>query len=105
MTPSKPQRSKQPSLLKVSILVPAYNAAGTIAETLQSILSQGYGDWEAIVVNDGSTDATAKIAQRFVKRFYFRCNVSAFVANRGDVLPNQFEEAVALPAIEPHDRG
>lgn len=45
-----------------SIIIPARNAAGTISETFASLLAQTDGDWEAIVVDDGSTDATAAIA-------------------------------------------
>jgi glycosyltransferase involved in cell wall biosynthesis len=43
----------------VSVIVPAYNAAGTIADTLQSIFTQSRQDFEVIVVDDGSPDRTA----------------------------------------------
>ncbi|MBK6741672.1 MAG: glycosyltransferase family 2 protein [Hydrogenophilales bacterium] len=46
-----------------SVVVPAYNAAGTIAETLDSILRQSVPPAEIIVVDDGSTDATAQVAR------------------------------------------
>jgi len=49
----------------VSILIPAYNAEKTIADTLQSALVQTWQRKEIIVVDDGSTDATAKVARRF----------------------------------------
>jgi chromosome segregation ATPase len=51
-----------------SIIVPAYNAARTVRDTLDSILAQTYSNWETIVVDDGSTDSTAKIVQKFVQR-------------------------------------
>lgn len=51
--------------LSVSIIIPAYNAAKTIAETLESVRAQALPDWEAIVINDGSSDATAAIATSF----------------------------------------
>lgn len=51
--------AKRPPL--VSVLVPAYNAARTIVETLSSVLRQTYPSIEVIVVNDGSTDATGSI--------------------------------------------
>ncbi len=45
----------------ISVIIPAYNAAGTIAETLSSLVAQTFTDWEAIIVDDGSTDATREI--------------------------------------------
>ena len=45
----------------VSVIVPAYNAAVTIAETLRSVSAQTCGALEIIVVDDGSTDATVDI--------------------------------------------
>lgn len=41
-----------------SIIIPCYNAEATIAETLASLHAQSFTDWEAICVDDGSTDAT-----------------------------------------------
>ena len=54
--------------MPVSIIIPAYNAAATIADTLNSILAQTCPDWEAIVVDDGSTDATCKVVKGFIER-------------------------------------
>jgi glycosyltransferase involved in cell wall biosynthesis len=50
------------SLPEVSVIVPAYNAARTLESTLRSILVQTVTDYEVIVVDDGSTDGTARIA-------------------------------------------
>ena len=52
----------------VSVIVPAYNAAATIGETLRSALAQTYPQLEVLVVDDGSTDATADIVRSFVAR-------------------------------------
>src|ERR1700727_1220200 len=49
----------------VSILIPAYNAEKTIAYTIQSAIDQTWQCKEIIVVDDGSTDRTAELAQRF----------------------------------------
>lgn len=49
----------------VSIIIPAYNSEGTIAQTIESAIGQTWGRKEIIVVNDGSTDHTGEIARRF----------------------------------------
>jgi glycosyltransferase involved in cell wall biosynthesis len=54
--------------MAVSVVVPAYNAANFLAETLESVLTQTLAGWELIVVDDGSTDNTAKIAEGFAQR-------------------------------------
>ena len=49
----------------VSIVIPSYNAEKHIIETINSVLSQSYKDWELILIDDGSTDNTAAIIKRF----------------------------------------
>lgn len=51
--------------IKVSILVPAYNVEAYLDECLQSLLSQTLKEIEIVVVDDGSTDQTATIAERY----------------------------------------
>jgi GT2 family glycosyltransferase len=49
---------------KASVIVAAYNAAATLGECLASLKDLDYPDYETIVVDDGSTDATAQIAEQ-----------------------------------------
>ena len=50
---------------KVSVLICARNAAETLDECLRSVAKLDYPDYDVIVVNDGSTDATGEIARRY----------------------------------------
>lgn len=52
----------------VSVLVPAYNAEPYLPTCLESVLNQTYGEVEVIVVDDGSTDATPRLARRYESR-------------------------------------
>ena len=49
----------------VSVIIPAFNSAGLLAETLDSVLGQTYRDLEILVVDDGSTDDTAKVVEAY----------------------------------------
>jgi glycosyltransferase involved in cell wall biosynthesis len=53
----------------VSVVVPAFNAELFLDRCLASIEGQTYGNWELILVNDGSTDETQVIAEAFVGRY------------------------------------
>jgi len=49
----------------VSIISPTYNCADFIGETIESILNQRYGDFEYIIVDDGSTDETSEVLRQY----------------------------------------
>lgn len=51
--------------MKFSVVIPVYNGADTLEGAMRSVLCQSEGDLELIVVNDGSTDGTKAIADRF----------------------------------------
>lgn len=53
---------------KVSIIIPAYNVAGYIEACLDSILAQTFPEYEVIVINDGSTDSTPVICDRYAQK-------------------------------------
>ena len=48
-----------------SIVIPLYNKEKYVAQTLQTVLKQNFSDFEIIIINDGSTDSSAKIVQGF----------------------------------------
>lgn len=52
----------------ISIIIPAYNRADVIGETLESIMIQTYTHWECIVVDDGSTDNTEALVKSYVQK-------------------------------------
>lgn len=52
---------------KVSVITPAYNASLYLEETVKSVQSQTFTDWEMIIVDDCSTDDTYKVAQELAK--------------------------------------
>jgi glycosyltransferase involved in cell wall biosynthesis len=52
----------------VSIIIPTYNRAHLIVDTLKSILSQTYTNWECLVIDDGSTDETQNVVEEFSKK-------------------------------------
>ena len=54
---------------KVSIIMGIYNCAETLIEAIESIFAQTYDNWELVMCDDGSTDATYEIALGIVDRF------------------------------------
>jgi glycosyltransferase involved in cell wall biosynthesis len=56
------QKSENPA---VSVIIPAFNRAWCLGETLQSVLDQTFKNFEMIVVDDGSTDGTATLLRQF----------------------------------------
>jgi glycosyltransferase involved in cell wall biosynthesis len=51
--------------MKVSVIIRTYNRAYIVAEAIESALNQTYGDYEVLVVDDGSTDNTPEVVQGF----------------------------------------
>jgi glycosyltransferase involved in cell wall biosynthesis len=52
----------------VSVIIPAFNAVTNIRQTLDSVRAQTYQNFEAIVIDDGSSDGTSAVVEEFVKR-------------------------------------
>ena len=59
---------KQP---KISVIIPCYNQEKYISECLNSVISQTFNDFEVIIVNDGSTDASLDIIKNYVNEYSF----------------------------------
>ena len=78
-----------PSDELISIIIPAYNAETTLTEALDSITRQTYPNFEAVIVNDGSTDNTACVAKQYCSvdsrfRYYYQENSGVSAArNKG----------------------
>ena len=72
--------------VKISIIIPVHNDEAYLGEAIESVLAQTYTDYEIIVVDDGSTDGSAKVAQSFGNqiRYVYQENARAAAArNRG----------------------
>lgn len=73
----------------ISIIIPAYNAETTLTEALDSITHQTYPNFEAVIVDDGSTDNTARVAKQYSSvdsrfRYYYQENSGVSAArNKG----------------------
>jgi glycosyltransferase involved in cell wall biosynthesis len=55
-------------MLRVSVIIPSYNRADLLAETLDSLIAQTYPDREALVVDDGSQDNSLELAQKYAAK-------------------------------------
>lgn len=58
---------KENSSIYISVVIPLYNKQSAIAATLQSVLAQTYTNYEIIVVDDGSTDRSAEVAETILQ--------------------------------------
>lgn len=71
----------------VSIIIPTYNRANLIGETLGSVLTQTYTNWECIIVDDGSTDHTDEVVENYLKKdirfIYIKKRLNQFAKGAG----------------------
>lgn len=59
----------------ISVIMPCYNAEKYIEETLESVLAQTFKDFEIILIDDGSTDSTKEIIDKYAERYN---NITAY---------------------------
>lgn len=69
--------SRSPSL--VSIILCTYNRAGLLPNAIRSVQQQNHTEWELIIIDDGSSDTTERVVQRFMKednriRYHYQPN-------------------------------
>lgn len=77
------RNGESPCNLKVSVIMPAYNRAQIIADSIDSVLNQDYEGFELIVVDDGSSDATRSVVESFTDarvRYVYQENAGAGAA-------------------------
>jgi len=91
---------------KVAIIVPCYNQGEYLAECLESVFQQTFSDWICIVVNDGSTDKTQDVVERFRQRdhriYYFKQSNQGVAAARNNGI-NSCDSEFILP-LDADDR-
>ena len=90
----------------VSVIIPVFNAEGTVREAIDSILRQTYNQIEVIVINDGSTDNTLKILGEYCEEIRYISqnnkgpsaarNAGIEIAN-GDFIAYQDADDVSMP--------
>jgi glycosyltransferase involved in cell wall biosynthesis len=93
----------------VSVLMPVYNAQRYLAEAVESILQQSFTDFEFLIVNDGSTDRSLKILQRYAAQDarirlisrpntgYVKALNEMLAVAQGDLIARMDADDVAMP--------
>jgi O-antigen biosynthesis protein len=56
----------------VSVIIPCYGQAHFLSEAVESVVAQTYGEWECLIVNDGSPDDTSDVARRLIAQYPHR---------------------------------
>lgn len=54
--------------MKISVIIPTFNRASIISQTINSLLVQTHKEWELVIIDDGSTDETKKMLQRYLTK-------------------------------------
>ena len=70
-------------MAKISVIMGIYNCASTLKEAIECIINQTFLDWELIMCDDGSTDNTIKVAQKYVEKYPEKIFLLVNKENRG----------------------
>ena len=81
---------------RVSVLIPTYNCARYLGEAIDSVLAQTFQDFEISVVDDGSTDDTARVVARYPRVRYIRKEHSGISVTRNAAVAAATGEIVAF---------
>ena len=92
-----------------SVIIPAYNSAAFLSQALDSLLSQTAGEFEVVVVNDGSTDNTQELLDAYMKKDpRIRCltqkNAGVSAARNNGLLAAEGDYVAFLDADDYYDR-
>lgn len=68
---------------KISVIMGIYNCGDTLPEAIESVLAQTMGEWELIMCDDGSCDATYKVAESYLKKYPGKMILLKNEENRG----------------------
>ena len=85
----------------VDVIIPAFNAAKYLPTAIESVISQTFGDWQILLVDDGSTDNTAEVVAPFLDRLgsrikYIHQNNRGLPAARNTAIRASTSEFLAL---------
>ena len=58
-------------MIKYSLIIPVYNTEQYLKKCLDSVVTQTFNNFEAIIVNDGSTDSSGEIIDEFTNKYQF----------------------------------
>jgi glycosyltransferase involved in cell wall biosynthesis len=90
----------------VSVVIPCYNAAAFVSETIDSVLAQSYPNVEIVVIDDGSTDSTAAVLQGYRDKIVYRRKSNGGLASarnlglkvaKGDLIALLDADDICLP--------
>ncbi len=96
--------------MRFSIVVPVFNSAGYLDDCIASVLKQHFQDWELVLIDDGSSDGSADILDRYAKsdmriRVWHEKNAGQFFARRKGILESHGEYLFFLDSddeLEPY---
>lgn len=113
---------------KVSVILPSFNYENFVSEAIESVLAQSYRDWELVIVDDGSTDRSPEVIERYAQAYPGRIRVfyhegrvnrgivetyrlgiaqsrgeyTAFIESDDQWLPDNLEKKLAELEKDPH---